>query len=247
MAAISMSRRTLALVAAVVLAAVATVALISFVQGERDRATQSGQIVEVFVAKEPIPAGKAADAAISEGLISKTTVAQGSLVVGAIGQLSEIQGKVADSTIFANEQIVAGQFVEPAQIRRAGLDIPGNQEAISFEVGVVPGVANFINPGDRVSILAQMQTPQGGENETRVQYLLQNVNVLQIGTRAFTEEGQDTVARAAESVVLTVALRARDAEKLTFAILNGQLYLTLLPEGATAQNTPGRTAQNAFN
>ena len=247
LASIPMSRRTVALIAAVVLAAVATVALVSFVQGERDKARGSGEAVEVFVAKDTIPAGKSADAAISEGLIDKTTIPTSALVVGAVGQLSEISGKVAAATVFPNEQIVAGQFVTPAQVRRSGLEIPNNQEAISLEVGIVPGVSDFINPGDRISILAQMTVQRGGQSEARLTYLLQNVEVLQVGTRAFTEEGEETVARSAKSVIMTVALRARDAEKLAFAIFNGQLYLTLLPEGASPTSTPGRTLQNAFN
>lgn len=244
MAAVSMSRRTIALIAAVVLAAVATVALVSYIQGERDRARGEGRAVQVFVAKDTIPAGQSADAAISEGLIDRATIPEGALVVGAIGSLAEIQGRIAAASIFPNEQIVAGQFVEPGQVRTAGLDLEGNQMAISFEVGIVPGVANFINAGDRISILAQMTVP-GGQG-ARVQFLLQNVEVLQVGTRTFTPEGADTVVRGADNVRLTVALPGRQAEKLTFAIFNGQLYLTLLPEGASPQTTPGRTAANAF-
>ena len=249
MAAVSMSRRTIALIAAVVLAAVATVALVSYIQGVRDDAKGEGTLVPVFVAKDTIPPGKGADAAISEGLIDQVNVQESARVVGTIQSLTEIQGLIAAAAIFPNEQIVTGQFVEAAQAVQSGLDISGNQMAVSFEVGIVPGVANFLNPGDRISILAQMNAPGGGgggASGPRVQFLLQNVLILQIGTRTFTEEGADTVRRGLDNVVLTVSLNGRFAEKLVFAKLNGQLYLTLLPEGARPQNTPGRTIANAF-
>ena len=48
--------------------------------------------------------------------------------------------------------------------------------------------------------------------------------------------------------LVTVAVEPEDAEKLTYGILNGTLWLTLLAEDdLPAVTTPGRTIENIFD
>jgi pilus assembly protein CpaB len=252
-AGISMSRRTIALVVAIVLAAVAAVALVSYVTGVKNDAVRGGEAVQVFVAKEQIPAGTSGDSIISQGLIDQKTVPRNVVITGAIGSLSEIQGKVAAVTILQGDQIVTARFVAPGQVTQGGqlLAIPKGFEAMSVEVTTIPGVANFIQPGDTVSILAQLTINTGSNPGPRVQYVLKNVKVLQLGTRvvAPAANGQGptaSVQQAAGKVDLTLALTSRAAEKLAFAVLQGQVYFTLLPPGGKSASTPGRTIRNIF-
>ena len=97
-----MSRRTIALVAAIVLAAVATVALISYVQSRGNSKEVQKTLVAVFVAKDVIPQGTSGDTAISQGLITQIKVPQLARVDGAIGSLQEIKGEVAAVDIQKN-------------------------------------------------------------------------------------------------------------------------------------------------
>src|ERR1041384_548969 len=110
-----MSRRTIALVAAVVLAAVATCALISYVQNARDKNLQGAQLVKVFVAKDTIPAGVSGDAAISQSLVKEDSRPQQDVPTGAITSLDEIRGQVAGTNIIASEVIVSARFVAPGR------------------------------------------------------------------------------------------------------------------------------------
>lgn len=253
-----MSRRTVALVASVVLAAVAAVALISYVRGLENKAFEGTETVSVFVAKEPIPAGTTGEFATQRNLIERTTIPKKVRADGAITSLDEIRGKVAAVTILKGEQIVSPRFVLPGQVRGT-LPIPANRVAISLEVGIPPGVAGFVQRGDRISIIAQLSVPRRGARatgtaaaptETRVQFLLQSVEVLEIGQRVVTttqtgQQGQST-QQSEGRVLATLALTPGDAEKLAYAIFQGQLYFTLLPEGAKPAGTAGRTAENAF-
>jgi len=244
-----MSRRTVALIVAIILAAVATIALWGYIQGERDKARGEGAAVQVYTAKEAIPAGASANKAIEDGLIAPENVAVDAAPASAIASLSQIEGRVASTTIFPGEIIIAERFVAPGQATSGiTLKIPDNRQAMALQVGIVPGVANFIQPGDHVSIMAQLQVPRGGgtEQETRVQFLLQNIEVLQTGRRGFNEQGQETILRPGDAVLLVVAVNPRQAEKLAFAILQGELYLTLLPDGQAPVATQGRTNRNAF-
>src|ERR1041385_5121337 len=103
-----MSRRAIALIVAVVLAAVATVALVSYVQSAHNK--RIGTAVTAFVAKEDIPIGTDAATIISRGLIETKTVDKGVVPVGAIGSLQDIQGKNTVVPIYQNEIILAARF-----------------------------------------------------------------------------------------------------------------------------------------
>lgn len=246
--------RSVAVVVAVALAALATVALLSYVQGIESRAEAELDMVEAFVAKERIPSGTPAEAAISGGLIAREGVPKKLVATGAIRSLQEIQGRVAQVDILAGEQILGARFVEP-QEARGMLPIPDGRQAISFEVGIPPGVAGFIQAGDKISVIAQLNVAgSGGEETTRVAYLLQDVPVLAVGRRVVTAEsegqGGNQVRREEGRVLLTVALPPVEAEKLAYALFQGQLHLTLLPPDLPPEeavvDTPGRTRENGF-
>src|SRR5688572_8606871 len=101
-----MSRRTVALVLAVALAALATIALISYIRGLEDKAFEGSEVVEVFVAKQDIAAGVTGDTAGQQGLIERRTVPAKVRPAGAITSLEEISGKFAAVQIFKDEVIV---------------------------------------------------------------------------------------------------------------------------------------------
>lgn len=248
-----MSRRTVALVVSLVLAAVATVALISYVRGIEERSLKGQKAVDVYVAKETIPAGTEGAFAASKNLIEKTTIPAKVRAEGAITSLDEINGKVAAVTILKGEQIIAARFQLPGQIRGT-LPIPQDRMAISLEVAIPPGVAGFVQQGSRISILAELEAPKRGQRnvyERKVQFILQDVEVLAVGQRTVTvQQGQGTQQTTTTSenrVLTTLALTAVQAEKLAYAVLNGNIYFTLLPDqGHKAYPTQGRTRDNPF-
>lgn len=265
MAAVSMSKRTFALVAAVVLAAVATFALISYVQGARDEVEQKESPVEVFVAKQTIPQGVAGDAVIGQALLVRETVPAKLRPADAITSLEQIKGRVAAFNIQARETILLSKFVAPGQVG-AGLPIPANRHAISVEVDIPPGVAGFIRQGDHVSLIAHMAvksledasgraTPIRIGNQRILQgdvakYIVQNVEVLAVGQRIVTttEEGsqQAQAQQSTSKVLVTLAVTPADAEKIVFATLGGNVYFVIVPRDSRPVTTTGRTIFNEF-
>lgn len=249
MAGRGLSKRTLALVVSVVLAGVAAVALTSYVRGVEDKAFEGAETVEAFVAKDTIPVGTSGDIAIERALIERSVIPRKVVPVDAISSLEDIRGKIAGATIFRGEPILGPRFILPSQARGI-LTIPQDRVAISVEVGIPPGVAGFIQPKDHVSIIALLTVPRGGAGaatEARTQFLLQNVEVLAVGRRVVvTADGQAGEQQATDRVLMTLALRPVEAEKLAFAVFQGQLYFTLLPTGGRPASTQGRTAGNAF-
>lgn len=253
MARVSVNKRAIAILVALVLAAAATIALFSYIRGVETEALAEAQPVEAFVAKDDILAGTPAEAAISQGLIAKEAVPRRNVAQGAITSLEQISGKVSTVQIHQGEQILAARF-GLAQESTDLAEVPEGHQAISIDVALVPGVAGRIGTGDHVSVLAQLEQPGAGvdgEAGPKVQFLVQDAEVLALGQRArfVTESGeQRTALQYPEGrVVATLAVTPEDAEKLTFGVFQGQLYLTLLPEDQGPTATNGRIITDAFN
>jgi Flp pilus assembly protein CpaB len=250
-----MSRRTIALVVALVLAAVAAIALVSYVQGIQHKNDVNQQPVQVFVAKAVIPAGQSGDQAISQGLITEITIPLKARTDGAISSLEQIKGKVAAVDIQKNEQILASRFGAPGTTGQTGaakLVLPSNLQAVSIQVSIPPGVAGFIQVGETVSVLADADiTATGGRPAGRtVGYIAQNVKVLAIGQlqTVIAANGNQTqqTAQNAGQVLLTLAVNPAQAERLILGTLDAQLYFTIVPANQKATNTPARLKNNIF-
>ncbi|MHB8511925.1 MAG: Flp pilus assembly protein CpaB [Actinomycetota bacterium] len=248
-----LSRRGVGLITAVLLAAFATAAWMSYVRGVERKAVSGSETVNTWVAKQMIPAGTSADFAIHNNLFTQTPIPRRLLADGAVTNLNQIQGGVSTVTILKGEQIVRARFTSAAEAARL-LDIPAGFEAMSVKVDAPPGVAGFIQAHDHVSVLARVRKSQGDQ----VRFLMQGVEVLAVGSassqlppagardatnKASTNQSQSNN----DTVILTLSVSAPQAEQLGFAILDGDVYFTLLPPGAANAKTPGRTADSLFN
>jgi pilus assembly protein CpaB len=248
--------KSIAVVLAVVLAIAATFAIFTYVRGIEQRAFEDAELVEVFIAQELVPEGLAASEATETGLIARESAPRVTVPEGAISSLDQIEGLVTADRILAGEVVVRDRWVDPSQAT-VSFSIPDGFEALAIQVEVPPGVAGFVVPGDRVSLVATVAGPitttteDDGtvveeQGEIRTQYLLQGIEVLSVGQRVITEEGEDGVRSSEEQVLLTVALEPLDVERAVFAIENAELYFTLLGEDAEPQETPGRTLADLF-
>jgi pilus assembly protein CpaB len=245
--------KTLAVVVALLLAAVATVAIFLYVCGVEERAFEDAELVEVFVAQGPIEAGTTAEAASDAGLVARDSAPRANVPVGAVTSLEQIEGLFAIERILTGEIILRERWGTTEEVALE-FDIPEGFEAIAVEVAIPPGVAGFIRAGNQVSLIATVELPgpivtddEGTQitepEEVRSQYLLQGIEVLAVGQRQV--QADDPEAPEA-SVLMTLALEPEDAEQLVFAIENASLYFTLLPEDAEPQETPGRTLADLF-
>ena len=245
-----MNRRVLGLIAAIVLAAIATVILINYVTRVDERAREGQELAEAYVAQQDISAGTAADAAIDQGLIAREDVPATAVPGGAIASLDQIEGQVAAESIFAGEVIVAQRFGETVATPAGRFEVPDGLQAVSVQADVVPGVAGFVEPGDTVSIVATIDAQLEDEEATdlRSELLLQNVEVLAVGQRVHQEEGDPSIQRSDDSYIFTLALDGVQVEQLVFANAQGSLWFTLLPDDEQDPvGTPGRDTTNLFN
>ena len=254
MAAVSMSRRTIALVLAVALAALATIALISYIRGLEDKAFQGTETVEVFVAKQDIPAGVSGDTASQQGLILRTTVPAKVRPDGAITSIEQISGHLAAVQIYKDEIIVQQRFVLPGAAVKGVLPIPPGKQAVSIAIAGAPAVSGFVQPGDQVSLIVQTTSnlvPGNRKGGSFVHYVMQNLDVIAVGSRIVSTSTTASNAQAQQAEqgagVFTFAVTPAQAEQIIFASLNTTMYFTLLPEKSPAAKTAGRTFANLFS
>jgi pilus assembly protein CpaB len=233
------SRRSLLVLVAVVLAAVAATTVFVWARGIEARAFDDAELVEVFVAKADIPKGTPGEQAAAVAIKASKIPAKFRPST-ALTDLSTIKGKVALAALSSNTVLVQGQFVEPraAQVTFSQR-IPAGNVAITVSVDQVHGVAGLLVPGDKVNIL--VADPSGNQR-----VLFQNVGIIAIGTTAAPEPGETQQVSNPGSGLITFAVPPEAASRIAFAASQGGLYLTLVPQDNPVVDIPPINAGNVF-
>jgi pilus assembly protein CpaB len=246
-----MHSRVLAILVAVVLALVATAALVVYVNGADRRAISDQEPVQVWVAAKPIKAGTSGVNARNTGLIEQVVVPKKNVVDGSVRSLAQIQNRYAAVDLVQGEQLLVRRWVGAEDVAgRRLLQIPADHQALSIGVDLTRQVAGFVTPGDSVSMVVSME--RGGAQ--RSQFLLQNIQVLAVGETALSnaaaQGGGGRVAQGRSSqnlTAVTLAVPETHVERVVYAAENGSIYLTLMPPNAEAAATGGGvTADNVI-
>lgn len=239
---LKVGKRRGALLAAVGLSIAGSMLLFGYVRGVESRALDGTEPLQVLVAKDVITAGTTAADAANRGLFEKRALPKVAVMDGAVSSLEALDGKAAIVDILKDEQIVASRFAAPDEARGL-LPIPEGRQAMSVELALPPAVAGYVEPGDRVSIIANVDRP-----EPRAQFIIQDVPVLTVGRKdARNAEEKKGLGAGETRAIYTLAVTPPDAEKLAYAVLQGDVYFTLLPPGQAPAGTPGRTAANLYS
>ncbi len=246
-----MGRRTLLMIAAVVIAALGAAMIFLYVQGINDRAEANQSPREVLAATAQIDAGESIDDAVAAGKLDLVSFAEKDVLDGAVQNTETLSGQVALTTIFPNEQIIPGKFGAPGS--KTSITIPDGTMAVSVSLTDPARVAGFITPGSNVSVFASGALPTENTDpnadpgvaasSTFTQLLLPSVQVIGVGTTTVlsTTTTDETGAATTEQLpktLLTLALTQKEAEKVIFASGNGQLALGLLNDKSKVRTGP---------
>ncbi len=246
-----MARRSVLLIAAMLIAALGTAMIVLYVQGIDARATEGQDLVEVLTATEVIEPGETMGEAQSAGKVVSTEIARDDAVDGALSSGKSIADQVALGSIFPGEQLIPQKFGDPAA--QETLTIPENKLAISVELTDPARVAGFVNPGSEVAIFASADPKAFKEDgtsqelSTYTRLLLPKVQVIGVGTTTVqattttTEDGEQTTEELPRTI-LTVAVDQEEAEKVIFGSRNGDLSFALLSDKSKVTDNEGVTA-----
>jgi pilus assembly protein CpaB len=235
-----MQSRVLAILISVVLALVATAAMIVYVNGADRRAISGQKPVFVLRATKAIPAGMSGEDALNGEMFEKVAVPADSLVQGVVRSPDQLKERYAAVDIVKGEMLLLSRWVGAEDVGgRRLLQIKEGFQAVSVGVDLVRQVAGFVTPGDRVSVVVTM--PVNGADKT--QYVLRNVQVVAVGATALTRTqgagGRVNQGKGSQSLTaVTLAVEDRFVKKVIFAAEEGSIYLTLLPPDAT-EGPPG--------
>ncbi len=230
------SRRTLILIAAVLVGAIAAYALYTYVGGIEDRANNNAERVKIFKIVGDIPKGTFGDEAFAQGLIKEDVIAKEYRPATAITTPAQIDGLVAISDLPANQVVVSNQFVSQAEsLSTFSSLLKNNEVAISVSIDQVRGVAGLLVPGDFVNMLVTSTDPApvaGSIYTQPARYLFQKVQILAVGQTRKLEPGETastSATTATASGMLTFALPALAAQQIA-SVEGGSFYLTLVPK-----------------
>ncbi len=246
-----MGRRTMLLVAALLIAALGTTLVFLYARGADQRAAAGQELVKVLFAKSEIPVGTTGNAAAQSGALEQREVVKSSVAEGALSDISPVANQVTLAPIFPGEQILQQQFGAPGS--QSALPIPAGKVAVSVQLGDPERVAGFVTSGSHVAVFATVSTTATGgtAQSSLTQVLLPDVLVVGVGsstvvttttTSASGQQNTEQISRA----ILTLALDQTDATKIIYATQQGQLYFALLTADSKVSPGGGITSANLF-
>jgi pilus assembly protein CpaB len=240
--------RLLAGIAAVVLAIVGAMLVVTYAQGADQRAVKNLEPVEVLVVKTAIPAGTPVES-MSPSLVTQHLPAA-AVTGSSLKSLESSKGKVASVDLVPGEQLVSERLVAPEAVKVAGsVNIPAGLQEVSFQLEPDRVVGGRLAPGDRVGVFVSLD--EGGledkavKETTKLTVRKALVTAVQRAPEAAptaapspsasadpnAADPQDTTLPIG-SLMLTVAVSDVDAAKIIFAAEYGKMWLSKEPTNA---------------
>jgi pilus assembly protein CpaB len=240
-----MRRRLLAALAALVLALVGTVVLVAYAQGADQRAMAGLSTVPVLVVDQPVVAGTPAEDL--SALVRTEQLPAKAAVDGRVTDLADLAGEVATVDLEPGEQLLASRFAAPESLQTPGtVAVPAGTAEVSVLLEPQRAVGGRLTAGDEVGVFISLPAPS-------THAVLHHVLVTQVQGAPGPAEGEaDTETASAgspapsASLMVTLALRAEQAEGVVFAAEHGTLWLSLEPDDADLNGTEVITPDNVY-
>jgi Flp pilus assembly protein CpaB len=221
--------RTLGL--GIVLALLAGLLTLAYVNRAERRAALSAANVRVFVAARDIPAGTSGTAVVGRRLLVEQRVPRRTVVSGAIDDPSQIEELASTDRIYQGEQLTTRRF-RPVAERGLRGELSGTSRAIVVAGDRTQILTGILRAGDRVDVLAAIPFEnRAGKQIAATRVILRDLLVVR-PPRVSSERGRDA------SSTLVLALTDAQSQKLFFAMKHGHWSLILRPFGRAAD---GRT------
>jgi pilus assembly protein CpaB len=255
-----MNRRLIGIAGAIVLAALGTVALVTYVQSAHDEAAAQEAMVDVWIVKSTIEQGTPAED-IEQSV--QRTQAPGRLVADdAVTGLDTLTGLVADAEMLPGEQLVRTRFVTPTEARTG--DLPPGMLEVTVELEPERALGGQLRAGDTVAVLLSFEpfdyegvVVDGSGNPTKLtgktpntthievhKVLVTAVQIVENATGVPTVPGDDedepdegVVSAPSDNLFVTLALDARALEQVVFAAEFGTVWLANEPLDASEAGT----------
>jgi pilus assembly protein CpaB len=187
---------------------------------------KSTRIVEVKLETLPVAAAVTDigwGTRITKEMIKPVDFLKSTVPPGCFSDCDSLVGRVAISTIKANEPILESRLA-PLDIKTGGVAavISPKKRAVAVKVDKVIGVSGFIHQGNRVDVLVTI--PTGKTSEPITKTVLENILVLTVG-QEMEKKGKEE--KPSDVDVITLEVTPEEGEKLALAAAEGKLQLAL--------------------
>jgi pilus assembly protein CpaB len=238
-----MGRRTLLLIAALLIAALGTALVWLYVRGADERALGDQAAVKVWVTRAAVTTGTSAQTVLTAQYTDVRDVAA-PLAAGALTDASQVKGLVTTVPIPPGVVVTAGLFGSTDKAPLP-IKIDKNMVAMAVQVGDPQRVAGFLGEGSSITIFVTISgsgsaTAKGTTSTSETTMVLDKVKVLTTGstaTQPVTRTGADgqTTTQNLPLSIVTLEVSADDAQKLIHAQSAGTLYFALLNPGESGR------------
>lgn len=243
-----MKTRLLGGIAALVVAIIGTVLLITYVQSADQRAMAGTETSEVFVVQKDIPAGTP----VSElgDSVAKKPLPKSTLTEGTVTDLSDLGTKVTAVSLVPGEQLLSRRMVDAdAYLGPSRVAVPDGMQEIAIKLPIERVVGGKITAGDTVGIfisLPESDTTHSAGTQLTFHKVLVTAAQFSNGSAAQPDTAQGDQSEGAlgsannnqsdGTYLITVARNSIDAARLVYAVEFGKIYLSKEPAEATEGN-----------
>ncbi|MCI6272925.1 MAG: Flp pilus assembly protein CpaB [Erysipelotrichaceae bacterium] len=227
--------RIIALIASIIVASILFIYVSKF---ENKISEADIKYKDVVVAVNDIPA----NTYIKPEMLAVISVPEKSVHADSVLDYSEAEGKLSNSKIYANEVILKSRLISKGENSASyGLAyvISENSRGVSVALEAPRSVSSQLKIGNYVDIIFngtveikvndKSKTEEISINKEFTKMLLQNVKI--IGLDKVITGGSDDTSSPQEYTNITFELSPEDTLKLVYAVRNGDVWLTLRPQG----------------
>jgi pilus assembly protein CpaB len=221
-----MGRRTLLLIASIIVAATGTGLVALYASNAKSAGETNGARVDVYVAVNAVALGTTLQQALKDKTVILDRRARGGLPDGALTEVKTLAAQKAVIAIPANTVLSPSLFSATGQnpaSNPVGLDGGAGLVAISVNVADVDRVAGFVQPGNYVALIATTNADDPVKAASHILFE-RPVKVLQIallGAKGPTA-GQTLVTLQLDQPQANKVALAASQAKLTMALVSGK-------------------------
>ena len=259
-----MKTRLLGGIAALLVAIIGTVLLVSYVQNADKRALSGTETESIYVVQKAIPAGTAADKIA--GMVTKKEVPKLALAENSVTDLGQLGSKVTSVTLEPGEQLLSSRMVEEtAFLGPSRVQVPAGLQEITLKLPIERVAGGILKAGDTVGVFLSLESAATGTDGAKLSRTQQTfhkvlVTAAQYSDGAATQSGTASDSGGASQVssttsskssgdggyLITLARNSADAERIVFAAEFGKIYLSKEPSDSPDAGTGTVDAAGLF-
>ncbi|MCB5292792.1 Flp pilus assembly protein CpaB [Arthrobacter sp. SO3] len=246
-----MKSRLLAGIAAVVLAIIGALLVVSYASGADERAVKDLEPVDVLMVAQTVPAGTPVESLLP--FLTAQKLPGTAVAKSALHSLDGVSGKVTAVELLPGEQLVAERLTAPESLQSSGsVQVPEGLQEISFQLDPQRVVGGRLVAGDHIGIFISLKNGgiEAKPDKETTQLTLHKVLVTAVQRAATANPSPQPTASGSGvpvedtslptgSLLLTVAVNDVDATRIVYGTEFGSLWLSKEPLNAKDSGRPG--------